>query len=150
MIDALRYEWMRQLLKGLAASGRSVFVSSHLLSEMALMADHLVVIGKGRLIASGPVQDFIKGAGKSSVLVRTPQATDLAALLEAKEAQVVVSEPGALLVTGLESAVIGDLAFENSIRLHELTTQEATLEEAFLEATGFAEEFQAHSAEGDQ
>ena len=79
-LDPQGIQWMRELLKGLAASGRSVFVSSHLLSEMALMADHLVVIGKGKLIASGPIDDFIKNASKNSVVVRTPQATDLAEL----------------------------------------------------------------------
>ena len=72
---------MRELLKGLAGSGRSVFVSSHLLSEMALMADHLVVVGRGRLIANGPIDDFIKNAGTNAVIVRTPQATQLAELV---------------------------------------------------------------------
>ncbi len=146
-LDPQGIQWMRELLKGLAASGRSVFVSSHLLSEMALMADHLVVIGRGRLIANGPINDFIKNASKNSVVVRSPQATDLAELLRRKEAQVTVLEPGVLSIVGLDSKAVGDLAFEGSIRLHELSNREATLEEAFLEATGFAEEFQAHQTE---
>ena len=147
-LDPQGIQWMRELLKGLASHGRSVFVSSHLLSEMALMADHLVVIGKGQLIASGPIEDFIRNASKNSVVVRTPQATDLAALLTARQGQVSVLEPGTLSVVGLDAAQVGDLAFENSIRLHELSNRVATLEEAFLEATGFAEEFQAHEIGG--
>jgi ABC-2 type transport system ATP-binding protein len=147
-LDPQGIQWMRELLKGLASNGRSVFVSSHLLSEMALMADHLVVIGKGKLIASGPIEDFIRNASKNSVVVRTPQATDLAALLTARQVQVSVLEPGTLSVVGLDAAQVGDLAFENSIRLHELSNRVATLEEAFLEATGFAEEFQAHEIGG--
>ncbi|HSV40722.1 MAG TPA: ATP-binding cassette domain-containing protein [Nocardioidaceae bacterium] len=150
-LDPQGIQWMRELLKGLAASGRSVLVSSHLLSEMALMADHLVVIGRGKLIASGPIEDFIKGASKNSVIVRSPQVTDLAELLHRKGLTVTVLEPGTISVAGIEAAAVGDLAFESSIRIHELSNQQATLEEAFLEATGFAEEFQAHQlGEGGQ
>ncbi|HET7690167.1 MAG TPA: ATP-binding cassette domain-containing protein [Nocardioidaceae bacterium] len=147
-LDPQGIQWMRELLKGLAASGRSVFVSSHLLSEMALMADHLVVIGRGKLIARGPVQDFIKGASTNSVVVRSPQATELAELLQAKGVQVTATGPGLLDVVGLDAAAVGDLAFESSIRVHELSNHQATLEEAFLEATGFAEEFQAQQLPG--
>jgi len=147
-LDPQGIQWMRELLKGLAASGRSVFVSSHLLSEMALMADNLVVIGRGRLIASGPIEDFIRNASKNSVIIRSPQATELTSLLQANGTQVTVLEPGTLSVVGLDAAAIGDLAFEHSIRLHELSNRAATLEEAFLEATGFAQEFQAHEIGG--
>jgi len=147
-LDPQGIQWMRELLKGLAATGRSVFVSSHLLSEMALMADHLVVIGRGRLIASGPIDDFIRTASKNSVIVRSPQATELSSLLRANGTQVTVLEPGTLSVVGLDAAAVGDLAFEHAIRLHELSNRVATLEEAFLEATGFAEEFQAHEIGG--
>ncbi len=147
-LDPQGIQWMRELLKGLASSGRSVLVSSHLLSEMALMADHLVVIGRGRLIASGPIDDFIKNASKNSVLVRTPQATELAELLRSNGSQVSVVEPGTLSVVGLDARAIGDLAFDSAIRVHELSNRVATLEEAFLEATGFAEEFQAQRPGG--
>jgi ABC-2 type transport system ATP-binding protein len=149
-LDPQGIQWMRQLLKHQASSGRSVFVSSHLLSEMALMADHLVVIGRGRLIANGPIGDFIKNASKNSVVVRSPQATDLAALLQERGATVTSVEPSVLSVVGLDAATIGDLAFDRSIRVHELSNRTATLEEAFLEATGFAEEFQAHELGGQQ
>ena len=143
-LDPQGIQWIRELLKGFAAAGRSVFVSSHLLSEMALMADQLVVIGRGRLIASGPIGDFVKSSRRNRVLVRSPQATDLAAALAERGAGVEAVEPGALSVTGLEPAAIGDLAFDRGIRLHELALRTATLEEAFLEATGGAQEFEAH------
>jgi ABC-2 type transport system ATP-binding protein len=145
-LDPQGIQWIRELLKGFAASGRSVFVSSHLLSEMALMADQLVVIGRGRLIASGPIQDFVKTSRRNAVLVRSPQAGELADLVRAQGGTVEPVEPGLLSVVGLEPQVIGDLAFDASIRLHELAPRAATLEEAFLEATGAAQEFEAHVA----
>jgi ABC-2 type transport system ATP-binding protein len=145
-LDPQGIQWIRELLKGFAASGRSVFVSSHLLSEMALMADQLVVIGRGRLIASGPVEDFVRTSTRNAVVARSPQATDLADLLRREGGAVEPLGPGALSVVGLDAARIGDLAFDASIRLHELSNRVATLEEAFLEATSGAEEYQAHGA----
>jgi ABC-2 type transport system ATP-binding protein len=136
--------WMRLFLKSLAAEGRSVFVSSHLLSEMALMADHLVVIGKGRLIATGPVEEFVSSARRNAVVVRTPDLSQLAELLVREGAQVDRTEPGVLSVTGTSAQAVGDLAFDHGLRLHELSNRVATLEEAFLERTAGAEEFQAH------
>ncbi len=147
-LDPQGIQWMRVLLKGLAASGRSVFVSSHLLSEMALLADQLVVIGKGRLIASGPVGDFVRASSRSSVTVRSPQAGELAAILQRDGVEVSAPEAGLLSVTGLTAAQVGDLAFEHSIRVHELAERVATLEEAFLEATELAQEFEAHEVAG--
>jgi ABC-2 type transport system ATP-binding protein len=143
-LDPQGIQWIRELLKGFAATGRSVFVSSHLLSEMALMADQLVVIGRGRLIASGPIEDFVKTSTRNAVIVRSPQASELADVLRRERAVVEPVHPGVVSVTGLEAARIGDLAFEHSIRLHELSNRVATLEEAFLEATQGAEEYQAH------
>ena len=143
-LDPQGIQWMRQFLKALAAEGRSVFVSSHLLSEMALLADELVVIGRGRMISSGPVSSFIEGASHKSVLVHTPQADELRALLGGREG--VTAQAGAegeVVVTGLDAREIGDLAFDNRIRLHRLAPQTATLEEAFLAATEGDEEFQA-------
>jgi ABC-2 type transport system ATP-binding protein len=145
-LDPQGIQWMRNLLKGLASEGRSVFVSSHLLSEMALMADELVVIGRGRMIANGPVADFTRNSVRNHVFVRTPQAHDLAALIGHRLAgvgSVQAIAPGELNVIGLDAIQIGDMAFENGIRIHELTTRQATLEEAFLEITGGAQEFQA-------
>jgi ABC-2 type transport system ATP-binding protein len=147
-LDPQGIQWMRLFLKSLAAEGRSVFVSSHLLSEMALMADHLVVIGKGRLIATGPVAEFVNSAQPSAVVVRTPDASVLADLLTRDGARVDTTEPGVLLVTGMATEAVGDLAFEHGVRLHELSTRVATLEEAFLERTAGAEEFQATGLPG--
>ena len=147
-LDPQGIHWLRELLKALAAEGRSVFVSSHLLSEMALMADELVVIGRGRMIANGPVADFTKLSVRNHVLVRTPQASELASLIGAKLAgvgSVQLAAEGELSVTGLDARTVGDLAFDNQIRVHELSTHQATLEEAFLEITGSAAEYNAHA-----
>jgi ABC-2 type transport system ATP-binding protein len=143
-LDPQGIQWMRSLLRSLAAEGRSVFVSSHLLSEMALMADELVVIGRGSLIAAGPVADFVKSASHNAVLVRSPQAAELMAILAKRPDVTVARDHEELRITGVDATVIGDLAFEHEIRLHELATQVATLEEAFLEATSGSEEYQAH------
>jgi ABC-2 type transport system ATP-binding protein len=142
-LDPQGIQWLRELLKQLAGQGRSVFVSSHLLSEMALMADELVVVGRGRLIASGAVADFVRRAG-TAVLVRSPDADRLAGLVRGRDGVQVTGGAGELNLTGVSAREIGDLAFEHGIRLHELATRTATLEEAFLEATAGAEEFQAH------
>jgi ABC-2 type transport system ATP-binding protein len=147
-LDPQGIQWMRLFLRSLAAEGRSIFVSSHLLSEMALMADHLVVIGKGRLIATGPVAEFVNSAQSGAVVVRTPDASVLAGLLTGQGAQVEATESGTLLVRGLAAPAVGDLAFDHGVRLHELSTQVATLEEAFLERTAGAEEFQASGVPG--
>jgi ABC-2 type transport system ATP-binding protein len=148
-LDPQGIQWMRLFLKSLAAEGRSIFVSSHLLSEMALMADHLVVIGKGRLIATGPVEEFVSSSRGNAVIVRTPDASTLADLLVGRGAQVAATEPGLLTVVGMTADAVGDVAFDHGIRLHELSHKVATLEEAFLERTAGAEEFQAHAvAEG--
>jgi ABC-2 type transport system ATP-binding protein len=145
-LDPQGIHWLRNLLKGLASEGRSVFVSSHLLSEMALMADELVVIGRGRMIANGPVGDFTGESARNHVVVRTPQHRDLAAVIGhrlAGEGSVQAVGSGELRVVGLTAAEVGDLAFEHGFRVHELTTRQATLEEAFLDVTGAAEEFRA-------
>ncbi len=147
-LDPQGIQWMRVFLKALAAEGRSVFVSSHLLSEMALMADHLVVIGKGQLIATGAIAEFVSGSEQNAVLVRTPDAAALVPVLQAAGAQVTASEPGLLTVTGVAIETVGDLAFEHGFRLHQLSARVATLEEAFLERTAGAEEFQARPVPG--
>jgi ABC-2 type transport system ATP-binding protein len=142
-LDPQGIQWIRQLLQGFASTGRSVFVSSHLLSEMALMADELVVLGKGRLLASGPVQEFVRSSTRNAVVVRSPQASELADVLRREGGEVTADGPGVVSVTGVDAARIGDLAFEAGIRLHELSPRVATLEEAFLEATESAQEFEA-------
>jgi ABC-2 type transport system ATP-binding protein len=134
-LDPEGIHWMRNLLKRLAAEGRTVFVSSHLMSEMALTADHLIVIGRGRLIADVPVGEFIQGAGRNVVRVRSPQAAELRDLLVGPDVMVTAADDGALEVSGLTAEQIGDLAAERHLTLHELTHQQASLEEAFMELT---------------
>ncbi|GAA0664323.1 ATP-binding cassette domain-containing protein [Kitasatospora atroaurantiaca] len=141
--------WVRRLFRRLAAEGRTVFLSSHLMAEMENTADHLVVIGQGRLIAAESVRSFAARSTRPSVLVRTPQAAELTALLTAAGAAV---EPegsaGAerLAVTGLPADRIGALAFEHGIQLQELTTRSASLEEAFMELTADSVEYLAGEA----
>jgi len=133
--------WVRNLLKGLAAEGRTVFVSSHLMSEMALTADHLVVIGKGRLISAGSTAEFIAESSGQTVRVRSPQHEQLDALLRSRGAVVRTESDGALAVSAMGAPDIGDLAAANGITLHELAPQMASLEEAFMEITRDSVEF---------
>jgi ABC-2 type transport system ATP-binding protein len=142
-LDPQGINWLRGFLQAYAASGRTVFVSSHLLAEMAQMADHLVVIGRGRLIADVATAEFVSRSSLNAVTVRSPQADRLAALLREHAAAVTAEPDGALTVTGMEPARIGELAFHAGIMLHELATRVATLEEAFLEATADSQEYQA-------
>jgi ABC-2 type transport system ATP-binding protein len=127
--------WIRKLMKSLAAEGRTVFVSSHLMSEMALTADHLIVIGRGRLMAESSVSEFIERSSHNSVRVRSPQGQRLARLLTADGATVEADRDGVLSVTGADEAAIGELAAAHGLTLHELSPQSASLEEAFMELT---------------
>jgi ABC-2 type transport system ATP-binding protein len=127
--------WIRTLLRTLAGEGRTVFVSSHLMSEMALTADHLVVIGRGRLVADASTRDIIERSSARTVLVRTRARTALAAALTSHGADAVEQEADALIVTGLDAGSIGDLAASLGIGIQELTTQEASLEDAFMKLT---------------
>ncbi|HXY85054.1 MAG TPA: ATP-binding cassette domain-containing protein [Gaiellaceae bacterium] len=149
-LDPEGIHWMRTLLKGLAAEGRTVFVSSHLMSEMALTADHLIVIGRGRKIADTSTAEFVRQASGNVVRVRSPQATQLAALLAGPEVSLTVLEPGLLEVNGLTAAQIGDVAAARGLALHELTPQQASLEEAFMELTREDVEFKAAQLELDE
>jgi ABC-2 type transport system ATP-binding protein len=133
-LDPEGIRWIRELLRGLAAEGRTVFVSSHLMSEMSMTADHLIVIGRGRLIADTSVTAFLASASKKLVLVRTPQMSALRSLLEGLGATV-AEEDGALEVAGLTAQQVGEAAAENRIVLHELTPHQASLEEAFMDLT---------------
>ncbi|MBC7633427.1 ATP-binding cassette domain-containing protein [Aeromicrobium sp.] len=149
-LDPQGITWLRMLLRGLAAEGRSVFVSSHLLQEMAVLADELVVIGRGRMLANGAVADFVSHSRLGTVEVRTPDGTLLVPALEAI-GSTVTQDDGALVVSGATAEQIGDAAHAAGARLHQLVTRQATLEEAFLEATGLSEEFRGSQlAGGDQ
>jgi ABC-2 type transport system ATP-binding protein len=133
--------WIRNLLRGLAAEGRTVFVSSHLMSEMALTASHLIVVGQGRLIADTGVEEFIHSASRDLVLVRSTEAARLRDLLRGDGITVTSAGDDRLDVTGLTSGAIGRVAAEAGIALIELTPQRASLEDAFMEITRDALEF---------
>jgi ABC-2 type transport system ATP-binding protein len=135
--------WIRTLMRNLAAQGRTVLVSSHLLSEMALTADHLVVIGRGRLISDTSTREFIEAATHSAVRVRSPRLDDLRRALAA-QGMTVEDADGALLVTGAPIEQIGDTAAAAGVTLHELAAQAGSLEEAYMQLTGQAVEFTAH------
>ncbi|MBO2463482.1 ABC transporter ATP-binding protein [Actinomadura violacea] len=135
--------WIRNLLKDLAAEGRAVFVSSHLMSEMALTADHLIVIGRGRLIADTSVAEFVERASTGRVKVRSPRAARLRDLLAGPSVTVTEPQEGTLLVSGMTSDEIGRIASGNGITLFELAPQQASLEEAFMELTGESVEYRA-------
>jgi ABC-2 type transport system ATP-binding protein len=128
--------WIRQFFRELAAQGRTVLVSSHLMSEMALTADHLIVIGRGKLIADMPAAQLIESSARRDVLLRSPRAGELAGLLTARGATVTPQDDGALVVTGLDAAAIGDLAAEHGIAVHALIPRQASLEQAYLDLTG--------------
>ncbi|GAB3158592.1 ABC transporter ATP-binding protein [Amycolatopsis stemonae] len=138
--------WIRNLLRGLAAEGRTVFVSSHLMSEMALTAEHLIVIGKGRLIADTPVEEFIRRASSRVVRVRTPEAERLRDLLAGPGVGVTSLAPGLLEVSGLDGAEIGRTACREAVPLEELTPVQASLEQAFMELTDDALEYRVAPA----
>jgi ABC-2 type transport system ATP-binding protein len=142
-LDPQGVHWLRNMLKALAQQGRAVFVSSHLLSEMALMADHLVVIGRGALIASGKMSDFISTSHRNAVIIRVDDPELMTRELRARNAAVVAEPSGALVVTGMDSDTVGGLAHSLNVRVFELSNRQATLEEAFLDATGASEEFRA-------
>ncbi len=136
--------WVRTLLRHLAGEGRTIFVSSHLMSEMALTADHVVVIGRGRLIADRPVAELVAGSSRRFVKVRTPQAEVLTPVVVGAGGTVAPGTDGSLTVTGLSAEAIGDLAGEHGVRLHELTPLQASLEEAFMDLTRDSLEFGGH------
>jgi ABC-2 type transport system ATP-binding protein len=141
-LDPEGIQWIRNLLKGLAAEGRTVFVSSHLMSEMAVTADHLIVIGRGRLIADMAVEEFLRQASGKLVRVRSPQAARLRELVAGPE--VTVSGDGdALEISGLTAEQVGEIAAAKQIVLHELTPVQVSLEEAFMDLTRDQIEFKA-------
>jgi ABC-2 type transport system ATP-binding protein len=136
--------WIRRFMQALARQGRTVFVSSHLLSEMSQTAEDLVVIGRGRLIAQGSVHDFVQRAAGSWVHVRSPEAHTLARELHARGARVTMGTDGrSFNVAGVDSQAVGELAAETGAVLHELTPQQASLEEAFLQVTQQAVEYRS-------
>lgn len=142
-LDPEGIRWVRGLLKGLANEGRTVFLSSHLMSEMALTADHVIVVGRGRLIADMDIQALLRTASSNVVRVRTPQAAELRLALAGPDVTVSSAGADALEVTGLPVERIGEVALATGVVLHELVAQQASLEEIFMDMTRDAVEFPA-------
>jgi ABC-2 type transport system ATP-binding protein len=140
--------WIRNLMKALAVEGRTVFVSSHLMSEMENTADHLIVIGRGKLIADCTMAEFIARSSGAAVRVRTPSPDQLVPALTGKGGAATTDSDGSLLVRGMTTEAIGDIAFEQGIRLHELSLMRASLEEAYMEVTADSVEYHAEVQPG--
>jgi ABC-2 type transport system ATP-binding protein len=142
-LDPEGVRWVREFCRYLASEGRTVFISSHLMSEMSQTADHLIVLGRGRVLADAPVSEVIAGATRRVVRVRTPDVRSLTAALAGPDVTVTSFDDGALEVSGLNAAQIGDAAAARGVALHELTPIDASLEEAYLELT--QDEVEYHS-----
>ncbi|MFD7864691.1 ATP-binding cassette domain-containing protein [Streptomyces sp. NPDC059783] len=147
-LDPEGIHWIRNLMKALAAEGRTIFVSSHLMSEMALTADHLIVIGQGRLLADTSMADFIHQNSRSYVRLRSPQQERLRDVLHAEGIVAVEAGNGTLEIDGGTTESLGELAARHQIVLHELSAQRASLEEAFMQMTADSVEYHAHSERG--
>ncbi|MEU2434274.1 ATP-binding cassette domain-containing protein [Streptomyces sp. NPDC007861] len=146
-LDPEGIHWIRNLMKLLASEGRTIFVSSHLMSEMALTADHLIVIGQGKLLADTSMADFIHQNSRSYVRLRSPQQERLRDVLHEQGLAAIESGNGTLEIDGATTEQIGELAAQHRIVLHELSAQRASLEEAFMQMTAGAVEYHAHSTE---
>ncbi|WP_432247852.1 ABC transporter ATP-binding protein [Streptomyces sanyensis] len=146
-LDPEGIHWIRTLMKALAQEGRTIFVSSHLMSEMALTADHLIVIGQGRLLADTSMADFIHRNSRSYVRLRSPQREQLLDALSGAGLTATEAEDGVLEVDGSTTEALGELAAEHRVVLHELSAQRASLEEAFMQMTAGSVEYHAHSAD---
>jgi ABC-2 type transport system ATP-binding protein len=147
-LDAEGIHWIRTFFKDLAAEGRTVLVSSHLMSEMAQTADRLIIIGRGKLLADTTTAQLTESRAGQGALVRSPQAAELARRLDSKGAAVAPQDDDAMVVTGLDAAAIGDLAAEHGIALHALVPRQASLEDAYLDLTGDSAEYRGEMPPG--
>ena len=147
-LDTNGVRWIRLLLRQLAADGRTVLVSSHLMSEMELTADHLIIIGRGRLLADMQADRLTKSSTRANVLVKSPRPRELATLLTARGAAVTHEDDGGLAVTGLIPA-IADLAAANGIAVHELVPRQPSLEQAYLDLTAASTDYRAGAPAGE-
>jgi ABC-2 type transport system ATP-binding protein len=145
-LDPEGIRWVRHLLRDLAAEGRTVFVSSHLINEMALTAERLIVIGRGALIAETSVSEFTSRSAADAVRVVTPMSTTFVSVLHGAGAEVTMDDDGAIVVTGMTSAEVGELASQRSLTVHELVPLRASLEDAFMELTRDSVEFRTKEA----
>lgn len=144
-LDPEGVQWVRHLAKGLASEGRTVFLSSHLMSEMALTADHLIVIGRGRIIADAPISEILDGQGQTRARVRTDRPTDLVRALAADGVFSQQLEPELLEITGADSRRIAEVALQRQILLYELTPLQASLEDAYMQLTSDEVEYHSHA-----
>jgi ABC-2 type transport system ATP-binding protein len=147
-LDPEGIHWIRNLMKGLAAQGRTVFVSSHLMSEMALTAEHLIVIGRGRLMADTSMSDFIEKNSRSFVRMRTPQQERFKDVMAKAGHAVVETGDGSFEIPDGDAAALGELAAQHQLVLHELSPQRASLEEAFMQLTAESVEYHAGGQAG--
>jgi ABC-2 type transport system ATP-binding protein len=146
-LDPEGVAWIRKLLQALATEGRTVFLSSHLMSEMAITADRLIIIGRGRLIAESSMQDLLDGGRGTYTRVRSSDNDTLATALEARGAGLIREADGALQVTGLGSETVGEIARSSRLALKELSTHHSSLEQRYMELTSDAVDFHSHNAE---
>jgi len=142
-LDPEGIHWIRTLLRKLAAEGRTILVSSHLMSEMALTADHLIIVGRGKVLADCSTAEFIAQASPAVVRVRSPHATRLRELLAGEGVRIGSDEPGVLEIDGLTTETIGERAAAHGLTLHELSSRHASLEDAFMELTRDSVEYEA-------
>ncbi|MFJ2113188.1 MULTISPECIES: ATP-binding cassette domain-containing protein [unclassified Streptomyces] len=148
-LDPEGIHWIRNLMKALAREGRTIFVSSHLMSEMALTADHLIVIGQGRLLANTSMADFIHENSRSFARLRSPERERLKDVLHGAGFTPVDAAGGVLEIDGADTEKLGELAARHGLVLHELSSQRASLEEAFMRMTAESVEYHAHAGPGD-
>jgi ABC-2 type transport system ATP-binding protein len=146
-LDPEGVAWIRELLKALAAEGRTVFLSSHLMSEMALTADRLIIIGRGRLITESSMQELLDGGQGTYIRIRSSDNDTLASALRAREADVIRVADGALRVAGVSSETVGEVARSSGLTLQELSTEHASLEQRYIELTTDAVDFHTDNTE---
>lgn len=146
-LDPEGVRWVRNLLKGLAGEGRTVFLSSHLMAEMALTADHVIVVGRGRLIADVETAELLQGAS-TTIVVRSPEASELRRLLVGPDVSVTAREPGVLEVRGASAEQVGETARQHGLAVYELRAETASLEDVFMSLTSDAVEYRAAALHG--
>lgn len=142
-LDPEGVRWVRQFVRHLAAEGRTVLLSSHLMSEMAQTADHVIVLGRGRVLADAELSELVRAWTSNTVLVRSPRLGELVAAVAGPDITVAAAEPGVAEITGVTAASLGDLAASLGIPVHELTSRTGSLEDAYLALTGEAVEYKS-------
>ena len=149
-LDPEGVRWVRQFVRHAASEGRTVLLSSHLMSEMAQTADHVIVMGRGQVLADAPLPELVRSWTRASVLVRTPRAAELASALAGPEVEIITTGPEMLEVNGVPASRIGDVAAAERIPLHELTPTTGSLEDAYLALTGESVEYRSSVANPEE